>query len=91
MLAAPRVLDDPHVQARGLNHERTLADGVGPFRFNGPFYRFERTPVDLFKPPAALGEDNEYVYGEVLGYSAEEIAAMEAEGRIGRDYDPEIP
>ena len=47
--------------------------------------------MDLFKPPAALGEDNEYVYGEVLGYSAEEIAAMEAEGRIGRDYDPEIP
>ena len=91
VLAAPRVLDDPHVQARGLNHVRTLADGVGPFRFNGPFYRFERTPVDLFKPPAALGEDNEYVYGEVLGYSAEEIAAMESAGQIGRDYDPDIP
>ena len=91
VLAAPRVLDDPHVQARGLNHVRTLADGVGPFRFNGPFYRFEETPVDLFKPPAALGEDNEYVYGEILGYSAEQIAAMEAAGQIGRDYDPDIP
>lgn len=91
VLAAPRVLDDPHVQARELNHERTLADGVGPFRFNGPFYRFEATPVDLFKSPAALGEDNEYVYGEILGYSAEEIAAMESAGQIGRDYDPDIP
>ena len=91
ILAAPRVLDDPHVQARGLNHERTLADGVGPFRFNGPFYRFEQTPVDLHKPPAALGEDNDYVYGEVLGYSAEEVAAMRAAGQIGRDYDPDIP
>ena len=91
VLAAPRVLDDPHVQARQLNHERTLADGVGPFRFNGPFYRFEQTPVDLHKPPAALGEDNDYVYGEVLGYSAEEIAAMRAAGQIGRDYDPDIP
>lgn len=91
VLAAPRVLDDPHVQARELNHVRTLADGVGPFRFNGPFYRFERTPVDLFKPPAALGEDNDYVYGEVLGYSAEEIAAMESAGQIGRDYDLDIP
>ncbi len=91
ILAAPRVLNDPHVQARGLNQACTLADGVGPFRFNGPFYRFEHTPVDLYKPPVALGEDNHYVYGELLGYSAEEIEALETTGRIGLDFDHEIP
>lgn len=91
VLSGARVLDDPHVQARGLNEARMLADAVGPFRFNRPFYRFSETPVDLYKPPAALGEDNAYVYGEVLGYSPEEIAEFEADGRIGRDYDPDIP
>ena len=90
VLASSRVLDDAHVQARGLNEELTLADGVGPFRFNRPFYRFSETPLDIYKPPVALGEDNEYVYGEVLGYSADEIAAFEAAGQIGRDYDPDI-
>ena len=84
------MLDDAHVQARGLNEELTLADGVGPFRFNRPFYRFSETPLDIYKPPVALGEDNEYVYGEVLGYSGDEIAAFEAAGQIGRDYDPDI-
>ena len=64
VLAASRVHDDAHVQARGLNEELTLADGVGPFRFNRPFYRFSETPLDIYKPPVALGEDNEYVYGE---------------------------
>ncbi len=91
LLSGPRVLEDAHVQARGLNKALTLADGVGPFRFNTPFYRFSETPLDIYKPPVALGEDNDYVYRELLGYSAEEIAAFEAAGQIGRDYDPDIP
>ena len=69
VLDSSRVMDDPHVQARGLNTEWTLHDGVGPYRFNTPFYRFSETPVDAHKAPAALGEDNDYVYCDVLGYS----------------------
>ena len=91
VLAASRIMDDPHVQARGLNEAKTLFDGVGPFRFNTPFYKFSDADIAHRKPPAALGEDNEYVYKDVLGYSDAEYAAFEASGQIGIDYDPEIP
>ena len=91
VLDSSRVMDDPHVQARGLNTEWTLHDGVGPYRFNTPFYRFSETPVDAHKAPAALGEDNDYVYCDVLGYSDAEVAEFVERGHIGMDYDPEIP
>ena len=37
-----------------------------------------------------LGEDNEYVYQKLLGYSAEEYAVLEEEGHIGMDYHPDV-
>ena len=40
--------------------------------------------------PRALGEDNEYVYKEVMGYSDEEYADFERMGHIGMDYDPSV-
>ena len=33
-----------------------------------------------------FGQDNEYVYRELLGYSEEEYASFEAAGHIGTDY-----
>ena len=91
VLDASRIMDDAHVQARGLNSPQTLFNGVGPFRFNNPFYKFSDTEINHRKPPAALGEDNEYVYKDLLGYSDDEYAAFEASGMLGMDYDPEIP
>ena len=37
-----------------------------------------------------LGEDNEYVYKELLGFSDEEYRRFEEVGHIGMDYDPSI-
>jgi crotonobetainyl-CoA:carnitine CoA-transferase CaiB-like acyl-CoA transferase len=37
-------------------------------------------PIDRGAP--CYGEDNEYVYGELLGMSSKEIAALAAEGAI---------
>ena len=37
-----------------------------------------------------LGEDNEYVYKRLLGYSDDEYARLEAEGHVGMDYDESI-
>ena len=91
VLDASRILDDAHVQARELNSPQTLFAGVGPFRFNNPFYKFSDSEINHRKPPPALGEDNEYVYKDILGYSDAEYAAFEASGMLGMDYDPEIP
>ena len=49
----------------------------------GEYPRFRRGPV-------RLGEDNEYVYKRLLGYSDEEYARFEAEGHVGMDYDESI-
>jgi crotonobetainyl-CoA:carnitine CoA-transferase CaiB-like acyl-CoA transferase len=48
----------------------------------GPFAKFSRTPLDVSRPPPALGEHNELVYRKLLGYSAERIAALRAAGAI---------
>ena len=45
-------------------------------------------------PPARhaprLGEDNDYVYKEVMGYSDAEYAEFEQAGHVGMDYDPSV-
>ena len=91
VLDASRIHADPHVQAHQLNEPRQLHDGVGEFRFNTPFYRFNDDRLPLRKPPVALGEDNEYVYTQVLGYAPEELDGLRERGHIGMDFDPHIP
>jgi crotonobetainyl-CoA:carnitine CoA-transferase CaiB-like acyl-CoA transferase len=44
------------------------------------------TPARIRRPPCCLGEHNAYVYGDVLGYSAAEIAAFTRCGHIGDTY-----
>ena len=50
-----------------------------------------KTPNHLRRHPVALGEDNEYVYKEVMGVSDEEYERMVELGHIGIDYPPEVP
>jgi crotonobetainyl-CoA:carnitine CoA-transferase CaiB-like acyl-CoA transferase len=40
-------------------------------------------------PPVRLGEHNEYIYKELLGYSDQEYRELEAQGHIGTEM--EIP
>ena len=91
VLDSSRVFDDPHVQHRRLNERQALHDDIGDFRYNRPFLKFSETPLGIRKPPVALGEDNGYVYREVLGYSESEVEGLQARGHIGMDYDPDIP
>lgn len=91
VLEASRVMDDPHVKARGLYEPKSLADGAGTFRFMAPFYRFPETPVRSYQPPVAFGEHNEYVYKELLGFSDAEYEHFERAGHISREFDPSVP
>ncbi len=91
VLEAGRIFDDPHVQHRGLNESHELHDEVGSFRFNTPFYRMSDSELGIRKPPVAMGEDNEYVYRDVLGYSDAEIGGFRERGQIGMDFDLDIP
>ena len=90
VLEASRVFDDPHVQARELKSPQTLPDGVGPHLYNNPPYRFPATPLRVERPAVALGQDNEYVYTELIGLSATEYEAIVEAGDAGPDFDPGI-
>jgi len=91
VLEASRVLDDPHVEQRGVFQRFRMFDDVGVFRFMTPFYRFPETPSTVRQPPVAMGEHNEYVYRELLGLTAAEYEGLAAQGHISMDFDASIP
>ena len=71
---------------------QTLAqDGIGPFRFTTPLFRFPETPITVRQPPVALGEHNEYVYREVIGVSEAEYERYRELGHVRTDFDPKAP
>lgn len=75
---------DPRVLARGetvpLNHpkfgavEEVYGSGI-PINFSAATVGFERAAP-------ALGEHNELIFGQMLGYSAKQLATLKAEGVI---------
>jgi crotonobetainyl-CoA:carnitine CoA-transferase CaiB-like acyl-CoA transferase len=78
---------DPQLNARGFF--RTIAaDDVGTYRYPGFPWHFSETSLKVTHPPCRLGEDNEYVYREVIELGDDEIVALEREGAIGDlEYD----
>ena len=76
---------DAHIQERGV-FELASQDDCGTHLYPGPLYKLSKTPMSIRRGPVMFGQDNEYVYRELLGYTAEEYAAIEAAGHIGTDY-----
>ena len=86
VLEASRVLDDPHVQARNLYIPQELQDDIGTHLYPRPIYDFPESEGGIRRPPVAFGQDNDYVYRELLGVSDEEYARLEAEGHIATSF-----
>jgi len=81
---SPReAIRDPHVLARGetvpLLHPKygELGDVIG----TGLPIRFSDSATGGHKPASEIGEDNEAIYGGLLGYSAERIRDL-AENKV---------
>ncbi len=90
VLPSWRVLSDPHVQERRLYHTRVIEDDVGGYRYPGPVYELPASEGGIRRSPVALGQDNDYVYRELLGVSDEEFARLTAEGHIASEFDPSV-
>lgn len=90
VLDGSRAIDDPHVQARGVYEAQTLLDGIGPYRYITPFYRFPETPARVRQPPVAMGEHNDYVYREVLGVDDAEYERLKAADHVSMDFDVSV-
>ena len=81
--AADRLERDPQLAARG--HYTMLGNAeVDALPLEGVPFRMSATPPHtggrLRRGPPCLGEDNEAVLGEVLGMSADDVAALAADG-----------
>ena len=80
------LFNDPQLKHR--EHFRTLEHKViGQHNYNAPAYRLSKTPNRIWKAAPCLGEDNEYVYREILGFTDDEIADLLIEGVITTDAD----
>ncbi|MBC8477432.1 MAG: CoA transferase, partial [Dehalococcoidia bacterium] len=85
MLTPADEYSDPHLNERGFFQEVTHRE-AGTHRYPGMFFRYSKTPADIRIPPNCLGEHNDYVFGELLGMSGEEIARLSELGVIGTEY-----
>jgi crotonobetainyl-CoA:carnitine CoA-transferase CaiB-like acyl-CoA transferase len=57
-------------------------------QYPGLAWKMENTPNHIRRAAPRLGEDNEYVYKQVIGVSDEEYAELEKEGHVGMDFVP---
>ncbi|MCC7089044.1 MAG: CoA transferase [Chloroflexi bacterium] len=70
---------DPQLAHRG--HYWKLQHPVMGLRtYDGPAFRLSKTPTELRKAAPCLGEDNEYVFKEVVGLSEDEFIELLAGG-----------
>ena len=82
---AGELMNDPHLNQRGFFWEIDHPE-AGTHRHAGQPIRLSETPARLYRPAPCLGQHHDYVLGELLGLSAEEISDLEREGVIG--YEP---
>jgi crotonobetainyl-CoA:carnitine CoA-transferase CaiB-like acyl-CoA transferase len=77
---------DPQLKVR--RHFRRLPHKVMGMRaWNAPSYTLSKTPNDITKAGATLGEDNEFVYKDLLGYTDDDIADFLIDGVITTETD----
>ena len=56
--------------------------GVGPFRVTAMPIKFSQTETRIYRPAPALGQHNQEVYGQYLGFDEEKLAQLKEKGII---------
>ena len=78
---ARELAEDPQLAARDFFTE-TLHPVLGKTKFDSTPIRLERTPVQLGRAAPLLGQDNRYVYQELLGIGEQEMSRYIEDGII---------
>ena len=72
---------DPQLASRG--HYWKLSHPVmGERTYDSPSFRLSKTPAELTKAAPLLGEDNEYVYKELIGLTDDEFVELLLDGAL---------
>jgi crotonobetainyl-CoA:carnitine CoA-transferase CaiB-like acyl-CoA transferase len=81
VMTEDRLLVDEHLAARNWFAERSHP-AVGTFRFPGQPFRAEGFETVFGRPLPGFGEDNDYVYRELLGYSEQRYRELRERGLV---------
>ena len=82
--------NDPHLAVSGAWQRLPATEDYPETDFGSPPFHFSKSDVQIRSAPCALGQHNDYVYRELLGFSEEDIARLTAEGHIATSYSPEV-
>lgn len=82
VLDAAELLNDEQLRARGFFQEINHPE-CGSRKYCGLPIKISGTPEPSKKPAPCLGEHNQYILGELLGLSKEEITQLEEKDIIG--------
>ncbi len=75
------VSESPQISAREMVAEVDHPT-LGRLRIPGSPIKMDRTPPTIRKAPPVVGEDNESVYGHILGLSVAQLDALREEGVV---------
>ena len=96
VLSGEGIFNDPHCQDRGLM-ELVDHPSTGPYFLPGIAWKMSKSHETVRWPSPRLGEHNSFVYGDLLGLSGQDIAALDADdvtGTVPRGMSgntPELP
>jgi formyl-CoA transferase len=79
--AVPEVFAHPQSESRGFIQQVDHST-AGEVPLTGFPYKLSRTPTETHHPPPALGEHNQEILVDLLGYSSEEVSQFEDQGII---------
>lgn len=82
VLSVPEVFGDEHLSAREFFEPVSHAI-AGVWDIEGPQWQMSETPAHVRLPAPSFAEHNDYVFGELLGLTEEQIAQLEADGVTG--------
>jgi crotonobetainyl-CoA:carnitine CoA-transferase CaiB-like acyl-CoA transferase len=76
---------DPQLHERGFFH-LLEHPSCGTHFHPGANFQMDMTPPQLWRAAPTLGQDNEYVYKDLLGVTDDEYDELVAEGHVGTEY-----
>src|SRR5205823_3458387 len=72
VLSLAQVYENPHLRAREMWQPVTHPVAGTHDYLKPPISHLSKTPLQYWRPAPTVGQDNEYVYKDVMGYSDEE-------------------